>query len=119
VWIVVLCVLLPYAETSAIGCNAEINEVVKCVVIIFKIIVNRGGRVTDGCRRGGRVIDGHRRGGRVTDGHRRGGRVTDGHRCGGRVTDGCRRGGRVTDGCRRGGRVTDYVVCLHCLSALV
>lgn len=32
-----LCPLVD-AELSAVGCNAEINQVVKCVVVIFKII---------------------------------------------------------------------------------
>ncbi len=85
--------LLPDGETSAIGCNAEFNEVVKRIIIVFKIIVNRlhclHCRVTDVRRR---VVG---RGGRV------GGRVTDVRR---RVVG---RGGR-----RVGGRVTDCVVCL-------
>ena len=35
------------AESSAVGCDAEINQVVKRVVVIFKIILN------DGCLRRG------------------------------------------------------------------
>jgi hypothetical protein len=91
-----------HTETSAVGRNAEFNEVVKCVIIVIKIKFNGlRCRVTERCG---------------------GCRVTDCVGCRGcRVTDcvGCR-GCRVTDcvGCRgcRGCRVTERCVgCLHCL----
>ena len=59
---------LPDTETSAVGRNAEFNEVVKCVVIVIKIkfmrcrvterCVGRRGRVTERCvGRRGRVTE--------------------------------------------------------------
>ena len=92
--------MLPDGETSAIGCNTEVNEIVKRVIIVFKIIVNRGCRVR-------RVTDVRRRGRcHVTDVRRRRmRRVTDVRR---------RRMRRVTDVRRRRmRRVTDCIVGLH------